>query len=56
MQHKIAIGIQSTFNPPIRITEDEWRLYIKLRSMQKVKIVRHLNDKINQILKQSITY
>lgn len=54
MEHKLALGIQSTFNPPVRISEEEWRLYIKVRSIKKVEMIRHLNHKINQILRQSI--
>lgn len=54
MEQKLAIGIQSTFNPPIKLSEDEWRLYIKVRSMKRVEMIRHLNNKINQILRQSI--
>ena len=51
----MQVRIQSTFNPPERLSPVDWELYLKLRSMHKIKLVRRLNEKLNQILTQSMT-
>lgn len=51
----VAIGIQSTFNPPDRPSPHDWMLYLKVRSMRKVELVRALNNRLNQVLSQNIT-
>lgn len=53
--NKVAIGIQSTAQPPIHLSLEDWRLYLKVRSVKRVLMVRHLNDRINQVLNQSIS-
>lgn len=47
--------IQSTFNPSDRLSFTDWSLYLKVRSESKMKAVRRLNEKLNQVLGQSIT-
>lgn len=54
MNVKIAIGIQSTFTPPDRLNEADWRLYLSVRSMRKLKLIRRLNNQLNQVLKQKM--
>lgn len=49
---RIAIGIQSTVEPPERLSIQDWRLYLKVRSMQKMKMVRRLNTQLNRVLNQ----
>lgn len=49
-----AIGIQSTYNPPERLSPVDWELYLKVRCMRKLRLVRRLNDKLNQVLVQSL--
>lgn len=53
---RVAIGIQSTVNPPEdeRLLLSDWRLYLHVRSLQKTKVVRRLNDQLNQVLRQKI--
>lgn len=51
---RVAIGIQSTVNPPERLSEADWRLYLAVRSMKKVELVRRLNTQLNQVLKQTL--
>lgn len=51
----MQVRIQSTFNPPERLSPIDWELYLKLRNITKVKLVRRLNEKINQVLTQSMT-
>ena len=48
------IRIQSTFYPPAKISEVDWMLYLKVRCERKMKLVRRLNDKLNQVLSQSM--
>lgn len=55
MKNKIAIGIQSTAQPPIKLSLPDWQLYIKVKSMKRLLMVRHLNNRINQVLNQSIS-
>lgn len=50
-----TVRTQSTYNPPERLSAVDWELYLKLRSVHKIKLVRRLNDKLNQILSQSMT-
>lgn len=50
----IAIGIQSTVYPDMKLEEHDWRLYLQVRSVSKIKIIRKLNDKLNQVLNQKI--
>lgn len=54
MKSNIAIGIQSTVYPDMKLEEHDWKLYLKIRSISKIKIVRRLNDKLNQVLQQTI--
>ena len=44
------IRIQSTFYPPTKISEVDWMLYLKVRSIRKMNLVRRLNEKLNQVL------
>lgn len=53
--NKIAIGIQSTAQPPIHLSLSDWRLYLKVRDMKRLMAVRNLNNRINQVLNQSIS-
>lgn len=48
------VRIQSTVVPPEILSPADWQLYIKVRSVQKVNIIRRLNDKLNRVLRQSI--
>lgn len=48
-----AIGIQSTVYPPEILSPTDWQLYLKLRSVTKMKLIRRLNEKLNQVLTQS---
>ena len=52
--NNMQVRIQSTFNPPERLSPVDWELYLKLRSTHKIKLVRRLNDKLNQVLTQSM--
>lgn len=54
MTSKVAIGIQSTVEPPERLSLVDWRLYLKVRSVQKMKMVRRLNNQLNMVLRQKI--
>lgn len=54
MKSNVAIGIQSTVYPDINLGEHDWMLYLKARSIPKIKIIRKINDKLNQILNQKI--
>lgn len=51
-----AISIQSSFYPPKSETLSplDWELYLKLRNVTKIKMVRRLNEKLNQVLTQKV--
>lgn len=51
---KVAIGIQSTVEPDSRLSEADWRLYLTVRSMKKLELIRRLNNQLNQVLKQKM--
>lgn len=52
---KPAPRIQSSYFPPEQLSPVDWELYLKIRSTKKIKLVRRLNEKLNQILTQSMT-
>lgn len=49
------LKIQSTCHPPERLSFVDWELYLKVKSMRKVNLARRLNDKLNQVLSQTLT-
>ena len=46
--------IQSSFYPIENLSQVDWELYLKVRSVHKMKTVRRLNEKLNQILEQKM--
>lgn len=46
--------IQSSYFPSEQLSAVDWELYLKVRSTKKMKLIRRLNEKLNQILTQSM--
>lgn len=51
---KILPAIQSTVIPSNPLPLEDWRLYLKVRNVKKVEMVKHLTVRINQVLNQSL--
>lgn len=47
-------SIQSTVYPENPLSEEDWRYYLKIRNVEKIKLVKHLTIKVNQILNQKL--
>lgn len=56
MNSNIAIGIQSTVYPDLKLSPSDWRLYLTVRNVDKLKLIRRLNNQLNQVLNQKISY
>lgn len=54
IRNKVAIGIQSTVYPSEPLFLDDWRLYIKVRNVKKIALVKNLSIRINQVLNQTL--
>lgn len=51
------VRTQSTFYPPKteQLSPMDWELYRKVWNVTKVRLVRRLNNQLNQVLTQSIS-
>lgn len=54
--NNMQVRIQSTFNPPKaeQLSHMDWELYRKVWNVTKVRLVRRLNNQLNQVLNQSM--
>lgn len=54
MNYKVAIGIQSTVYPDHELSLSDWRLYIIVRNIAQLKMVRSRNNSLNQAINPTL--